>query len=80
MPINPPHTIDGVRQALPAERREKFMATIASAPHTMLPVLVDDWRAMAIALSLPYFEEAMTETVDVETAPDASEYRDQSAA
>lgn len=80
MAISPPRTIEGVRQALPANRREEFMDTITRAPHTMLPSLLDDWRALAIALSLPDFADAMSEEVDVESAPEAADYVDLGAA
>ncbi|MEU1627283.1 hypothetical protein ABZ746_18545 [Streptomyces sp. NPDC020096] len=71
MAINPPRTIDGVREALPEDRRDQFMAEVGRTPHTMLPVLVDNWRAMAIALSLPTLVEAMTEPVDLDHAQQA---------
>ncbi len=79
MAINPPRTIDGVREALPRDRRDQFMAEVGRTPHTMLPALIDNWRGLAIALSLPDLVETMTAPVDLEHAEDAAAYLDREA-
>ena len=66
MAIDPPRTIDGVREALPEDRRDRFMAEVGHTPHTMLPALIDNRRGMAVALSLPDLVETTTAPVDLE--------------
>jgi hypothetical protein len=79
MVINPPRTIDGVREALPEDRRAAFMAEVGRTPHTMLAPLIDNWRAKAILLADPDLVAAMTEDVDPNRAVDATVYVDREA-